>query len=64
MQRIIEKFFTNCREKGYSEEVTKRYGDRLNLLQDIHSQRLILHHMPLKVSRVFISKHIIRLSSW
>jgi DNA-directed DNA polymerase III PolC len=23
MQRIIEKFFTNCREKGYSEEVTK-----------------------------------------
>jgi error-prone DNA polymerase len=23
MQRIIEKFFSNCREKGYSEEVTK-----------------------------------------
>ena len=23
MQRIIERFFSNCREKGYSEEVTK-----------------------------------------
>ena len=23
MQRIVEKFFSNCREKGYSEEVTK-----------------------------------------
>jgi DNA polymerase-3 subunit alpha len=23
MQRIIEKFFSNCREKGYSDEVTK-----------------------------------------
>ncbi|MEN6354850.1 MAG: DNA polymerase III subunit alpha [Bacteroidales bacterium] len=23
MQRIIEKFFSNCRERGYSEEVTK-----------------------------------------
>ncbi len=23
MQRIIDKFFSNCREKGYSEEVTK-----------------------------------------
>ena len=23
MQRIIERFFTNCREKGYSDEVTK-----------------------------------------
>ena len=23
MQRIVDKFFTNCREKGYSEEVTK-----------------------------------------
>jgi DNA-directed DNA polymerase III PolC len=23
MQRIVERFFTNCREKGYSEEVTK-----------------------------------------
>jgi DNA polymerase-3 subunit alpha len=23
MQRIVEKFFSNCREKGYSDEVTK-----------------------------------------
>jgi len=23
MQRIVERFFTNCREKGYSDEVTK-----------------------------------------
>jgi DNA-directed DNA polymerase III PolC len=23
MQRIVEKFFSNCKEKGYSEEVTK-----------------------------------------
>jgi DNA polymerase III alpha subunit len=23
MQRIVERFFSNCREKGYSEEVTK-----------------------------------------
>ena len=23
MQRIIDKFFSNCREKGYSEEITK-----------------------------------------
>jgi DNA-directed DNA polymerase III PolC len=23
MQRIVEKFFSNCREKGYSEELTK-----------------------------------------
>jgi len=23
MQRIVDKFFSNCREKGYSEEVTK-----------------------------------------
>ncbi len=50
MQRIVDKFFSNCREKGYSEENNKRVWRQIESFADIHSQKHIQHRMPWRVS--------------
>jgi DNA polymerase III alpha subunit len=51
--RIEEKYFVNCREKGYPETLQGRCGGRLNRLPATPFQRPIRHRTRWRASRAF-----------
>jgi hypothetical protein len=53
MQRIVDRFFDNCHQKGYPESLTGEYGDKSNPLPATPSQRHTQHLLPWRVTRVF-----------
>ena len=64
MQRIVDKFFSNCREKGYSDELTKEVWRQIESFAGYSFSKAHSASYAIESFQSCISKPISHWSSW